>query len=63
MFLDDEATSAMDAAAEARCYEALRAAVPLVVSVAHRPAVARYHTHVLERGASPEAPWEFGVLR
>ena len=53
----------MDADAEARCYEALRAAVPLVVSVAHRPAVARYHTHVLERGASPEAPWEFGVLR
>ena len=47
MFLD-ESTSAMDTDTEHRVYRLLRANVPLLVSVAHRPTVTEYHSHVLE---------------
>ena len=44
----DEATASLDVAAEEALYARLRAAVPVVVSVAHRPTVAPFHTKVLE---------------
>jgi putative ATP-binding cassette transporter len=46
----DEATSAMDAASEARIYAAVAQACRrgCYVSVGHRPELARYHSHVLE---------------
>jgi putative ATP-binding cassette transporter len=43
----DEATSALDSANEAVLYRRLRDAGMTVVSIAHRPAVLRYHSHVL----------------
>ncbi|WP_369643608.1 ABC transporter ATP-binding protein/permease [Acidovorax sp. A79] len=52
----DEATSALDSANEAALYERLRASGTTLVSIAHRPAVLRHHTHVLElRG---EGAWQ-----
>ena len=49
LFLD-EATSNLDEAAESRMYEVLLEHLPAttVVSIAHRPTVARFHTRVLE---------------
>jgi putative ATP-binding cassette transporter len=44
----DEATSALDAANEAALYQRLRDAEITLVSIAHRPAVLRYHAKVLE---------------
>lgn len=43
----DEATSALDSANEASLYERLRASGATLISIAHRPAVLRHHTHVL----------------
>jgi putative ATP-binding cassette transporter len=43
----DEATSALDSANEAVLYRRLRDAGTTVISIAHRPAVLRYHSHVL----------------
>lgn len=43
----DEATSALDEKNEAALYEKLRESNATVVSVSHRPQVAKYHTHVL----------------
>ena len=57
----DEASSAMDPAAEARCYRAIVAAVPLVVSVGHRPSLEAFHTHSLECEHESE-PWRFRPL-
>jgi vitamin B12/bleomycin/antimicrobial peptide transport system ATP-binding/permease protein len=45
--LVDEGTSACDAANEARLYELLGRRVQSYVSVGHRPALRRYHSHVL----------------
>lgn len=44
----DEATSALDSANEAALYQRLRESGTTLVSIAHRPAVLRHHTHVLE---------------
>ncbi|RYF64038.1 MAG: ATP-binding cassette domain-containing protein, partial [Comamonadaceae bacterium] len=44
----DEATSALDAATEAALYQRLRDSGATMISIAHRSAVLRYHTHVLE---------------
>ncbi|MFT4241320.1 MAG: ABC transporter ATP-binding protein/permease [Acidovorax sp.] len=43
----DEATSALDSANEAALYQRLRDSGTTLVSIAHRPAVLRHHTHVL----------------
>ncbi|MYN00678.1 ATP-binding cassette domain-containing protein [Pseudoduganella sp. DS3] len=43
----DEATSALDSANEASLYIRLRESGTTVISIAHRPAVLRHHTHVL----------------
>ena len=43
----DEATSALDSANEAALYGCLRASGTTLISIAHRPAVLRHHTHVL----------------
>lgn len=43
----DEATSALDSDNEAYLYERLRGSGTTVVSVAHRPAILRHHTHLL----------------
>lgn len=43
----DEATSALDSANEAALYGSLRASGTTLISIAHRPAVLRHHTHVL----------------
>lgn len=43
----DEATSALDSRNEAKLYRRLQDAGVTVISIAHRPAVLRYHTHVL----------------
>lgn len=44
----DEATSALDADNEARLYGLFEAMDITLVSVAHRPALLKYHSHVLE---------------
>lgn len=44
----DEATSALDEANELAIYEVLRAAHVTLISVAHRPALSRFHSQVLE---------------
>jgi vitamin B12/bleomycin/antimicrobial peptide transport system ATP-binding/permease protein len=56
LFLD-EVTSALDARLERTLYEALIAALPdaAIVSVAHRPAIAEYHTRVVRIGETDEA--------
>lgn len=43
----DEATSALDSRNEAKLYRRMQDAGVTVISIAHRPAVLRYHTHVL----------------
>ncbi len=43
----DEATSALDEKNEAELYAALQATGTTVISVSHRPQVAKYHSHVL----------------
>jgi len=43
----DEATSALDSANEASLYERLRDSGTTLISIAHRAAVLRHHTHVL----------------
>ncbi|KQQ89299.1 ABC transporter ATP-binding protein [Massilia sp. Leaf139] len=43
----DEATSALDSANEASLYARLRAGGTTLISIAHRAAVLRHHTHVL----------------
>jgi putative ATP-binding cassette transporter len=52
----DEATSALDGANENALYERLRRSGTTLVSVAHRPAVLRHHTHVLR--LLSEGAWE-----
>jgi putative ATP-binding cassette transporter len=47
----DEATSALDADNEQALYELLQASDATLVSVAHRPELAKYHAQVLEIGA------------
>ncbi|GAB2881707.1 ABC transporter ATP-binding protein/permease [Pseudoduganella ginsengisoli] len=44
----DEATSALDSGNEASLYARLRNSGATLISIAHRPAVLRYHTHVLQ---------------
>jgi len=44
----DEATSALDSPNEASLYRRLRASGTTLISIAHRPAVLRHHTHVLQ---------------
>jgi len=53
----DEATSALDGAAEAAVYARIAAACPCYVSVGHHPALARFHTHVLEKVGGEEGRW------
>jgi putative ATP-binding cassette transporter len=43
----DEATSALDSANESALYARLRESGATLISIAHRPAVLRHHTHVL----------------
>jgi len=52
----DEATSALDSSNEAALYALLRAKGTTLVSIAHRPAVLRHHTHVLR--LTGEGGWE-----
>lgn len=44
----DEATSALDEENEAKVYESLNQSSATIVSISHRPQVARFHSHVLE---------------
>jgi putative ATP-binding cassette transporter len=52
----DEATSALDSGNEASLYERLRENGTTLISVAHRAAVLRHHTHVLR--LMGEGAWE-----
>jgi putative ATP-binding cassette transporter len=52
----DEATSALDAKNEQAMYELLRATDATLISVAHRPELAKYHAQVLE--ILPERQWQ-----
>ncbi|TWI62608.1 putative ATP-binding cassette transporter [Pseudoduganella lurida] len=52
----DEATSALDSANEASLYERLRESGTTLISIAHRDAVLRHHTHVLR--LKGEGEWE-----
>jgi putative ATP-binding cassette transporter len=52
----DEATSALDSANEASLYGRLRASGTTLISIAHRAAVLRHHTHVLR--LTGEGGWE-----
>jgi putative ATP-binding cassette transporter len=52
----DEATSALDSANEASLYGRLRANGTTLISIAHRAAVLRHHTHVLH--LTGEGAWE-----
>jgi len=52
----DEATSALDSANEAALYGHLRTRGTTLISIAHRPAVLRHHTHVLH--LEGEGKWE-----
>ena len=52
----DEATSALDSANEASLYARLRASGATLISIAHRAAVLRHHTHVLH--LKGEGAWE-----
>jgi putative ATP-binding cassette transporter len=52
----DEATSALDSANEASLYARLRESGTTLISIAHRPAVLRHHTHVLH--LTGEGAWE-----
>jgi len=52
----DEATSALDSGNEASLYARLRDSGATLISIAHRPAVLRHHTHVLH--LMGEGAWE-----
>lgn len=52
----DEATSALDSANEASLYARLRKSGTTLISIAHRAAVLRHHTHVLR--LMGEGAWE-----
>jgi putative ATP-binding cassette transporter len=52
----DEATSALDPENEAQLYELLQKAQVTLISVSHRPQVAKYHTHVLQ--LSGDETWQ-----
>jgi putative ATP-binding cassette transporter len=52
----DEATSALDSGNEASLYQRLRDSGTTLISIAHRAAVLRYHTHVLH--LMGEGAWE-----
>jgi len=52
----DEATSALDSGNEASLYGRLRGSGTTLISIAHRPAVLRHHTHVLR--LMGEGAWE-----
>jgi putative ATP-binding cassette transporter len=52
----DEATSALDSANEASLYGRLRARGTTLISIAHRTAVLRHHTHVLH--LTGDGGWE-----
>ncbi|SFD02962.1 ABC transporter ATP-binding protein/permease [Massilia yuzhufengensis] len=52
----DEATSALDSGNEASLYARLRAGGTTLISIAHRPAVLRHHTHVLH--LTGDGAWE-----
>jgi len=52
----DEATSALDSVNEAALYARLRASGATLVSIAHRAAVLRHHTHVLHLAG--DGGWE-----
>jgi putative ATP-binding cassette transporter len=52
----DEATSALDSGNEASLYARLRDQGTTLISIAHRPAVLRHHTHVLH--LTGEGAWE-----
>jgi putative ATP-binding cassette transporter len=62
----DEATSALDSANEAALYGLLLEAGTTLISIAHRAAVVRYHTQVLELTGDtgwrlhPAAGYHFG---
>ncbi|SFU73623.1 ABC transporter ATP-binding protein/permease [Pseudoduganella namucuonensis] len=60
----DEATSALDSGNEASLYERLRGGGATLISIAHRPAVLRHHTHVLQlMGEGAWAVHEAGAYR
>lgn len=68
----DESTSSMDVPTERKLYRLLRDNVALLVSVAHRPTVTEYHSHVLEcvsfkkargDGGTCAREWAFRQLR
>ena len=52
----DEATSALDSANEAALYAHLRQGGTTLISIAHRAAVLRHHTHVLH--LQGEGAWQ-----
>ncbi|WP_082525153.1 ABC transporter ATP-binding protein/permease [Pseudorhodoferax sp. Leaf274] len=56
----DEATSALDAENESAIYARLRRSGACLISVAHRDAVRKFHTHHLE--LTGEARWQFSAL-
>jgi vitamin B12/bleomycin/antimicrobial peptide transport system ATP-binding/permease protein len=55
----DEATSALDANNEQALYELLHATDSTLISVAHRPELAKYHAQVLEIG--PDGTWRLSA--
>ena len=57
----DEATSALDSDNEASLYERLRDSGTTLISIAHRAAVLRHHTHVLR--LMGEGAWEVHEAR
>jgi putative ATP-binding cassette transporter len=57
----DEATSALDSGNEASLYERLRDSGTTLISIAHRAAVLRHHTHVLQ--LMGEGAWEVHEAR
>ena len=60
----DEATSALDSANESALYARLRESGATLISIAHRPAVLRHHTHVLHlQGEGAWALHEAGSFR
>jgi putative ATP-binding cassette transporter len=60
----DEATSALDSGNEASLYARLRAGGTTLISIAHRAAVLRHHTHVLQlMGEGAWAVHEAGAYR
>ncbi len=52
----DEATSALDSGNEASLYKSLRESGATLISIAHRAAVRRHHTHVLQ--LQGDGDWE-----